>query len=76
MQFNFSPISRSVFALRQHQDPARLAEEALAARVAAYWAARGKSIAIKIENHGFSDRMRANLFTMRSDMVNGMPRHD
>ena len=49
---------------------------ALKAMIEAYWAARGRHVIVALHNVGFHPAIRAARFDVRSDMVNGWPRHD
>ena len=51
------------------------ANTALAARIAAYWAKRGHTITTEVVPiKAFVDDRDVTLFTLKSDMVNGLPR--
>lgn len=48
--------------------------KALAERIAAYWAERGKRPTITLVRAGYNAQMRSTRMDIRSDMVNGLPR--
>jgi len=48
---------------------------ALKTKIEAYWRERGQDVMIALQNVGFHPAIRAARFDVRSDMVNGMPRH-
>jgi hypothetical protein len=45
----------------------------LKAMIEAYWAARGYSVMVALQNMGFHPALRAARFEVRSDMVDGLP---
>lgn len=46
----------------------------LKAKIEAYWAERGKSVMVTLQNVGFHPSIREARYDVRSDMVNGSPR--
>lgn len=48
---------------------------ALKLKIEAYWRERGHDVMIALHNVGFHPAIRAARYDVRSDMINGMPRH-
>lgn len=46
----------------------------LKAKIEAYWAERGKSVMVTLQNVGFHPAIREARYDVRSDMIGGMPR--
>ena len=49
--------------------------QALKERIEAYWRERGMAVTIALANVGFHPAIRAARYELRSDMINGLPRH-
>lgn len=49
--------------------------QALKDKIEAYWRERGHHVLVALHNVGFHPAIRAARFDVRSDMINGMPRH-
>lgn len=46
----------------------------LASRIEVYWRRRGYDVKTELFEHGFNPLMRAQWYSVRSDMINGLPR--
>lgn len=44
-------------------------------KIEAYWRERGHNVQVLLHNVGFHPAIRAARYDVRSDMVNGLPRH-
>ena len=65
-------------AFLAHREPpdycSREGALALKEKIESYWRARGREVAVSLQNVGFHPAIRAARYDLRTDMVNGFPR--
>jgi hypothetical protein len=69
-------MPKQKFAPRNHELLTATGENALAADIQAFWHAQGKDVVVTVEYWGRSKNppARSCQFSLRSDMINGLPR--
>ena len=48
----------------------------IARQIKEYWAKQGKHVNVQLQQEAFTMQMREAYWVVRSDMVNGVPRHN
>jgi len=74
--FDDDPLSQPMPAMDYDRDASSLeGAHRLKQRIEAYWRERGYAVLVEVPQVGFIPAMRRAPYAVRSDMLNGLPRH-